>query len=151
MIPYPEQAKVLAAASSRFCALMKAVPTDKGQGGTVQMTLYDFLDRIGKSFQRVILSDHFAPDPPGSFTVEPGISREYRKLIERGVEEGALVFVGRASHEIPRAVVGSRFRLTFLISPSYKLPMRNLKKRSLGEVLSKYNPDQLKFEDPDFL
>lgn len=147
LIPYPEQAKVLASASRRFCALMKAIPTNTSGSISSTITLFDFLDRVAHAIQHSILSDKFSPDPPGSFKVEEGVSKEYQFLIEKGVEEGALVFVGQSTQEIPKTIIGNRFRLTFLMAPSYKLPMRNLKSRSLGEILQKYNPNQFEFPD----
>lgn len=152
-LKYNEQARILNAAARRFHTSIAAVATgtaDDGRDST--MTLVRLVDAVGRSLQDAFLGVDFPVDPPGSFVVDAGVSPQIEHLLKRGLEIGAVIFVGKAQEDVPAELQGSRFRLSFMLSPVYRLPFRNYAPLTLTTLLSRgRDPQQVEiiFEQED--
>jgi hypothetical protein len=138
-----EQARVLNAAARRFhTSLTAAASPDVEVDGRFTLTLSTLIDGIGESFSRSMLGSEFPTDPTGSFVVDAPITAQLTQVLEKALEMGAIVYVGKSQDDVPRSLVGSRFRLTFMLSPIYRLPFRNYRSVDLGALLQRAHPDQ---------
>lgn len=139
-----EQAKALNSAARRFHASLAAAASAAiavDQATTLQLT--QLLDRIGEGIAAGMLDVEFPIDPVGSFTVEEHWGSQGEQVLEKALELGAIVYVGRSEDDVPRHITGGRFRLAFLLSPLYKLPFRNYRAVQLGTLLRSDGPDQI--------
>lgn len=131
-VKYKDQARLLTNASRRFLTQIKANPTRDRE----HLTLFDFICRIGTTFSGELYDRDFPLDPIGSFEVPVGTDRSTIHNVEQLLELGALIHVGRSQQEVPTQVEGSRFRLTFLLAPAFRLPFRTYRPTGVGEALS---------------
>lgn len=127
-----KQAMVINAASRRFMALIKATPVARNAAyDSESITLYDFINNLAKIFESVMLGDEFPLDPIGSIRFGPKIPPFIEPIVKRAIEIGALVHIGKSPEDVPSGIINERFRLSFMICPSYKLPLRNYKDMAL--------------------
>ncbi|MEW6444231.1 MAG: hypothetical protein AB1640_25075 [bacterium] len=125
-VPYTLQAKVINAASRRFNALIKATPVAGDRPpGRRSVSLNGLVDGVARLFSEELYGRQFPLDPIGSFRILGEIDRTVETAIGRALEIGALVHIGRSTMDVAAKVVGERFRLSFMICPTYKLPLRN--------------------------
>lgn len=145
MVPYPVQAKLFSDASNQFLNSLKAVPTKNYVKSAANTTsVYGLVDAIGKNFSIRILDKDFPLDPAGSFTVDENIDEKLEEIIRLALERGAIVYMGDSQNEIATKIRGSTFRLSYMVSPRYRLLMRNYSSVSLGSCLStSASPDQI--------
>jgi hypothetical protein len=118
------QAKILARTSHRFKALLGMLPQSSRTVNGKQLALVDLLDAVGAHFFDRIVRGPFPVDPVGSFIVDTQATDALVELIEAGVRQGAIVRVDADWHVVRAQARGSRFRLTFMLSPTYRLPLR---------------------------
>jgi energy-coupling factor transporter ATP-binding protein EcfA2 len=130
-----EQAEVLTRASLHFSGYVHALP-----GGTTSLEGHDIdlatlLRVIGDFFRQKLLGSQFLLDPPGTFTVDSHINDKIIELLRLGVYHGALVHVDPVPDTIETSLRGKRFRLSYMLAPLYKLPLRIHESISLTSVL----------------
>lgn len=124
-ISHRRQATVINAASRRFKALIKATPVGASTLPLPGLSLNALVDDLAGLFCRMLYGEKFPLDPVGSFRIGKVIAPHVEASIRRALEIGALVHIGRSPVDVPVRIVGERFRLSFMICPTYKLPLRN--------------------------
>lgn len=144
---YADQAKLLNTSGQRFLALIKASPfrlpsQHAAQPRQQDITLFGFIQLVGNYFNTQIYSRDFPLDPIGSFTVENDASEEIVAIVEQLLELGGLVYIGSSAQDTPIAIRGSRFRLSFILAPIYKLPLRTYREAPLDDVFARLPNDQ---------
>ncbi len=129
------QARVLSEVANRFHTYLSTVLVDLKQFGVNEnMSLITFIDLIGNHLNKEMLTKSpFPINPVGSFTVEDNPSDFVVNTVDKAVNLGALVFVGASQQDVPVSVAGQRFRLSFLLAPVFKLPLRNYNPIKLGQ------------------
>jgi hypothetical protein len=139
-VRYADQARLLNAASRRFLSLIKASPfkppvSPAGRTSERDSTLFEFVQVIGAYFGSEIYASDFPLDPAGSFVVPDELDDTTAAMIEQLLELGGLIYIGSSPQDVPRAIRGSRFRLSFLLAPIHKLPLRTNREAPLNDVL----------------
>jgi hypothetical protein len=143
----PQQSRALAKAQAHFVDLLRTVPLDNPASSTgavaevskpAAQSLIEFVDRLGGALQALILDSPFEADAPGSFYIEESTSSDYRIVLERAVNVGAVVRLPSAEQEFSplMSLDGQRMRLSFLVAPRYHLPIRVGRSLRLETVLS---------------
>lgn len=137
-ISYKLQARVLNNFARREASKIKAGPfrPPNGLKANDADTLFDFVSRIGRFFQAVIFKGDFPLDPTGSFVVPEDTNKLHLALIEQLLDIGAVVYVGSSPQDVPVSIVGSRFRISYILAPVFRLPLRLYRGVSLSVVLS---------------
>ena len=107
------------------------------------VSLFDFIEIIGKAFSYEVLKKRFPLDPIGSFVVDDNINKNLEAVIVKAMELGAIIFVGRSDEDVPSSSRGSRFRLSFRLAPIFKLPFRVYKETNLFRLLQYYAQNKL--------
>jgi hypothetical protein len=137
-IPENKQAQIINAASRRFIALIKATPIFPPHlSDSNAISLSGLIHDLSKFVQYSIYKDEFPLDPVGSFTFADPIPKSVEKALQRALEVGAIVHIGRSPMDVPNKIAGERFRLSFMLCPAYKLPLRNYRSeivRQLGRL-----------------
>src|SRR5207245_6017985 len=110
----------------RFRALLKLIPAAETNGNLQPRSVLDLLDTVGEFFHHSVVLDDFNPQPLGSFTVDSRVPDGVVRALGLAVNAGAIIYVPARS-EKGETLVGSirekRFRLAYLLSPFYKLPI----------------------------
>jgi energy-coupling factor transporter ATP-binding protein EcfA2 len=124
MIPPKIQSNVLKGVSEQFGALIQALPESTARLGTTEITLYGLLQRIAGYFFRGLTQRRFSLDPHGSFVVDVDTPDSLIGLLRKAVYEGAIVLVDPTENAIGSDLIGKRFRLSYRLAPTLRLPLR---------------------------
>jgi hypothetical protein len=132
-----EQAKFTALATNRFRALLSTIPMEYGSHDQRRNSLLSLIDIIGQHFSAGVILAPFKPEPPTSFYVDDATPLGVVKGLEIALNQGAIVFIPETpDQKVVDNIVGSRFRLTYLLAPLYRLPLTTGKARNLSTILS---------------
>lgn len=129
-----DQYSELYRASTRFKNVMENIPV-----GNCDLTIVNILDRIGEYFRDQVLGETFFMDPKGTFEVDENeviLNDNIVELIEKGVAQGAIILLEAKESSFDFMVREQRFRLSYLFSILYDLPLRTYKECKLSECLS---------------
>lgn len=127
-----DQSRLLSAASQRALAGIKAYPT---KVHLASRSLAQLVDRMGEFLHSELVVREFSPDPIGTFLVDPDLSKEILDELTFGLLIGAFVHVKSHESDIPQSLVGSRIRLSYILSPYYQLLFRNYRDIRLSVAL----------------
>jgi len=148
-LSYASQGRILTNAAVRLRALIKSSPFNppKKMNAAGGHTLLDFVEVLGGYFQSSLYNRAiFREEPIGSFEYPSEEPSVYTYMVSQLLEIGALVYVGSTAQDVPSTINGSRFRLSFMLAPLFRLPFRNLTAISLREILIQEQDDkQLNF------
>jgi energy-coupling factor transporter ATP-binding protein EcfA2 len=130
------QATEIEDAANRFRAMLRTLPAHRLVRSYQPRGLLTVLDRIGKYFFQRAVTDDFDPDPPATFIVDAASSVEVADTLGVALNAGAIILLrdSDTSAATP-TVLGRRFRLSYLLAPSYGIPLRLGRPVSLTRVL----------------
>src|SRR5207344_1000064 len=96
------------------------------EGGSIRQDgLLGLLDPVGEYFSESVIDAPFNPDPPGSFFVDSKVTPDDVKALGLALNAGAIVLIPPTEGEVVLGEIrGHRFRLSYLMAPHYKLPLR---------------------------
>jgi energy-coupling factor transporter ATP-binding protein EcfA2 len=127
---------------NRFRALLSTIPISQSSVDT-RRGLLPLIDRIGQSFRLGIVGANFTSDPVGTFVVDASASDALVDALGSAVNTGAIVYVPDSnSSGLLTSMRGKRFRLSYLLSTGYQLPLRLERAASLRAVLAKGVTDE---------
>lgn len=126
------QARVLLGASQRMRTGIRTYPVPMG---TNTASLSRLIESLGRYLGAELLGPRFNPDPVGSFFVDQDVPEDVVEAIRLGLLIGAFVHVGSSVSDVPISVVGSRIRLSYMLSPVYRLLFRNFREIRLTTAL----------------
>ena len=107
------------------------------------MPIYELLELIGKYFRQQIIEEQFLPDPPMSFTIDDDIDSDIENCLRIALNHGAIVCYESADglggfHSLKN----KRFRLSYLLSPEFDLPIRKSAPVKLKKILYSKGTDK---------
>jgi hypothetical protein len=150
-----KQAKAIDTASSRFRALLRTIPYAPPSGGFRRNIgvrgLLSLLDGIGQTFHENVVSNDFSAEPVLSFTVDTNTSPELLQALGRALNAGAIILVPDETGEtLVSSLRGKRFRLSYMLSCYYRIPLTLGRPGSLFQILGSGQPDKplLKWFEP---
>jgi hypothetical protein len=114
------QADVLYEVSGRSLTGIKTYPVPVKEDD--RPSLGGIVDLFGKFLNYELVGKTFSADPIGSFIVDDKVDKRIVREIEIGLLIGAFVSVGK---DPPASVTGARIRLSYMLSPHYRLLFRN--------------------------
>lgn len=121
----------------RFRAVLKVIPVSGASTMLEVRTVLSILDKIGEFFYANCVLRDFVPQPYGSFIVDANVSGEVLEALGIALNAGAIVFVPDKDSGLTMGnLKGKRFRLCYLLSPFYKIPIRLGDGVALSRILS---------------
>lgn len=142
-------------AINKFFLFLKSIPVEIDFGDYRPEGVDSLINNIGSSFKNSVLSREFIERPVGSFIVDKGVSKSTKSVLGAALNAGALVhLLGDDSDVFLGDLEGHKFRLSFLISPKYSLPISVLKEAKLSKLLidaSNKNDNNYQLEFPNDL
>lgn len=137
-IPPTVQAGQLIQAAQRFSALLRTIPLPEGTADRHDRGLLTIINQIGDFIHDQVVNEDFTPEPPGTFIVDSNTSEAMLYLLGRALNAGALVYVpDDKAQVILTSLRGKRFRLSYLLSPLHKTPLRLGRGVALSKILSR--------------
>lgn len=132
------QARELQRASTRFRALVAACPIgDSVSMNFPQIGPAQLIEKIATFQKNHLLHRPFSSDPPLSIDLGTNESAELKQLVSVCLNIGALISMDEDDSAISLSELGGRrFRLSYLLAPSFVLPLRSGAARSLASVLA---------------
>jgi len=132
----------LLAASKRFCNMIENIPIAAKNNYTFKQVL----SKIGAFFNTDVLGPTFLMEPRTTFTVDLDKSAESEQIIEileKGVSQGAFIILDTEDQGFDFECRGQRFKLSYLLSIQYKLPLRRNPVASLTDIIYKKDLNQI--------
>ncbi|UUX49679.1 hypothetical protein NUH88_20055 [Nisaea acidiphila] len=118
-----------------FRAFLKTIPYQP-QSREGNRGLLSLLDKVGNHFYQKCVVEEFNPQPPLTFIVDSHIDEETHRALGRAVNAGAIVYVpDKGAEPLLSSLRGKRFRLSFLLSTYYKIPLILGTEISLARIL----------------
>jgi len=144
------QAEEIERAAQIFSALIRTIPippTVRAPG------LLKVIKMIGERFHDGVVSDAFSDDPPLTFTVDSFTSADIATLLSQALNAGAIIYIPDkpADELILHSLRGKRFRISYLLAPLLKLPLRLGRSVALSKLITSGgdNSAQMTMTDED--
>ena len=130
-----QQATAIEVTTNRFMALLHAQTGIRD--GSRAVTLVGLLDAIGDALHERLVRQKFSSDVPAGFFVDQAVPEKYLPLLKQAVNTGAIVHIPRDNSAAPIATDarGRHYRLSYLLTPRYGLPVRQGKTVALSNLL----------------
>ena len=137
IVPRSAQASEVEKASTAFQEKLKAVAIEDNSGITTHHSVFGLLERIGREFERILITGDFFEDPPLSFQVDDAITDDEENCLRIALNFGGIVSEQRPDHVAGfRTLRGMQFRLAYILAPQFNLPLRSTgKTRTLSSIL----------------
>lgn len=146
-VPTPQQTNAVQWNCQRYAEMLQSVANEQFGSIKTSTPIYEVLAKIGNYFHNRLVTSTFVEDPPMSFIVDEKVSDDVEHALRIAVNHGAIVcFEAAADVGGFRTLRGRRFRLTYLLAPVFKLPMRKSKPVSLSAILEA-RPESLASQD----
>ncbi|MBI3510939.1 MAG: hypothetical protein HY064_09745 [Bacteroidetes bacterium] len=130
------QAMVLKNIADQFYNVIKTIPGAVFQTKHKMYTLSGILKEVGDTFFNEIVIDKFQRDPHSTFTIDKGLNPSIIKILEKGAYQGAIILIDPAENSFDFEMRGKRFRLSYLLSPLFKIPLRKYAAIPLSKCLT---------------
>jgi hypothetical protein len=118
-----KQLELIERTASRFTSMLATYPLGS-EGNYSSVSLIRALDAIGAYIHKSVVLDHFSSEPFGSFTVDKQTPRAVFDALGTALNAGAIVLHGSENEHLGEGLLGKRFRLSYILSPHYKIPLR---------------------------
>lgn len=121
-----------------FAETLRTVATNQLRDMKTNVPVFDTLEAIGQYFHDRLVKDPFVEDPPMSFDVEDSISEDVENCLRLAMNHGAIVCYEHGDTISGYgSLKGKRFRLSHLLAPVFKIPLRKSKSAKLGVILAR--------------
>ncbi|SSW67531.1 hypothetical protein [Achromobacter agilis] len=148
-VPTPQQTAAVQWNCQRYAEMLQSVANEQFGSIKTSTPIYDVLSKIGDYFHDRLVRATFVEDPPMSFIVDERVSDDVEHALRIAVNHGAIVCYQIAADVGGfRTLRGLRFRLTYLLAPVFKLPMRKSKSVSLSTILEAKPDTPVSLDDP---
>lgn len=144
-VAYPTQQHHAMATSGTFAEVLRTVATRQFDCIQTNIPVMDLLTKIGQYFHDRLVKDDFVEDPPLAFEVGSDIDENLENSLRIAVNHGAII-----CYEQPDGLGGfgtlknKRFRLSYTLSPFFKIPIRKSKSVQLTTILNPQSATSLK-------
>lgn len=146
-IPANIQATEIKSAAEKYSSMLKLIPIPLPPSFNGPRGVLPLVKLIANFFYHEAVTSDFKLDPYGSFIVDSVVNDKIINMLEQALNMGAIVYVpGSDGQLILSSLKGKRFRLSYLLSSQYKLPVRLGKAINLNTILSKEDKRQKKLD-----
>jgi len=125
--------------SDKFLLLLRTIPSPiKNHNNNTPQGVDFAINLIGEYFKENIILGDFREKPRGSFIVDNLIDQTIQDSLGAALNAGALVHITTDSSQVFLTDLSKqRFRLSYLLSPKYSLPLTLLTPINLSNILNK--------------
>jgi energy-coupling factor transporter ATP-binding protein EcfA2 len=132
------QSDLISGATEAFKSMLKTVATNQPIGIKTKTPVFELIEEIGKYFFDRVVKDKFIEEPPLAFRVDDEIDPDIENALRIALNHGAIVYmpVSGESRDFG-SLRGKKFRIAYLLAPSFHLPLRATKEIVLSSILSR--------------
>jgi hypothetical protein len=124
--------------SGLFKAMLRVIKIEGDPSQEPNSGLLSILDRLGEYIHDHVVRRKFTLDPVGTFIVDSGVSPSLERSLREALNSGAIVYIpGSDDPPVLGSLLGCRFRLSYLLAPSYRIPLRLGREVLLSAILQK--------------
>lgn len=135
-IPIIKQSKIINDFSVERLDYYNNYPnTTIGQIGVKDISLGDFINKIGVYFKDELFSPTFKPEPVNCFVVDKKTNPTFLKLVSLALNLGAIQYIDPKDEITKDGLYGKKFKLSYILYPSFSLPKRVNKHISLSSII----------------
>jgi len=121
--------------AQKYVSMLKVIPYQH-KHGVEPSSANNLIRRIGEYFQKSINTDKMELDTKNCFLVSQSVPPEVQESLGAAMNAGAIVYLpGTSSSFMVHNLIDRKFRLTYLLSPLYKLPLGLHRTERLTAVL----------------
>jgi len=130
-----KQSDVIYKISERYLEIISSHPDASIENYGKISNLEKLIKLIGNYFYDSLIVNDFTINPIGSFVVDKGIDNKLINIINLGVRLGAFVYIDPKEDISETGIIDKSFRLSYLLHPYFKLPIREYSSRNLGTII----------------
>jgi hypothetical protein len=147
-ISFNKQSEIIQNVSKKYFNLIKNHPNSTILVRNKQYNVaLDLLRKIGNYIYRRIVKDDFDKSTPTTFTVDTEIDHKILILLEHALHLGAIIYLDPIESLSKTGLVNKRFRLSYLLSPLFRIPNRVDGQANLATILREEDKaDQNEFD-----
>jgi hypothetical protein len=120
-----------------FASMVQTIAMENPVGITTKQPILGLLSKIGRYFNRRLIDSGFIEEPPMSFEVDSRVADDLENALRLALNNGAIVCLSDLDDfGGARTLREKRFRLAYLLAPSFNLPLRSTKEISLTTILT---------------
>ncbi|QYJ78334.1 ORC-CDC6 family AAA ATPase [Shewanella acanthi] len=120
-----------------YCAMLSTLPLSKNMGLSTTHPTFELLETIASYFNKRLIDEEFKAAQPLTFMVDEKVDNDIESSLMIAWNYGAIVAVDtKNTFGTYDNLKGMRFRLSFLMSPRFELPVRMDKQINLSTILS---------------
>jgi len=147
-IPQSKQLKAINQTTKAFKSMIGTTAITDNMGISTNTSVIELIGILENYIRNQYVNNPFKSDPYGHFVIDNKVSNDIKNTIRIALNHGAVVSLDSdLSEDIWsfNALSNHRFRLSYLLAPVYKLPLRKGKKVNLSSVLDeKFKNESLK-------
>ncbi len=138
------QSDQISSATEAFKSMLKTVATNQPIGIRTKTPIFELLEQIGKYFFDRVVKDKFIEEPPLAFRVDDEIDPDIENALRIALNHGAIVYMPVSGESRDFATLrGKKFRIAYLLAPSFHLPLRATKEIALSSILSRDKQEEI--------
>jgi energy-coupling factor transporter ATP-binding protein EcfA2 len=137
MISPNKQSEIILDISKRYFNLIRNHPDSTLTIRSKEFNLAnDILKEIGNYIYSKIVKEDFTRSVHTTFTVDSEIDQKIIRLLEHALFIGAIIYLDPLESLSNKGLIGKRFRLSYLLTPLFRIPSRVNSQINLKTILS---------------
>lgn len=140
-----EQSRILFNLSERYLKILSSHPEATIKLAKNNYNIADLIDKVAGYIYKKSIVERFVMDQVDTFVVDDDLSNKLMPLIEFGLYVGAFVYIGPVKSLDRKGILNRRFRLTYALSPYFKLIPRTNNDIPLSRILNETTSQQSLF------
>lgn len=133
----PSQTKVIENASRRFVDMAQSAPIATDHPLLIKKGILGLVESLALWIENELIGG-FKEEPLLSFEVDTGVPDGIMAALIEAINLG-IIIVQDSDEDFSRNLIGRRVRLSYMLAPTYKLPLRTNKPVKLSTALSAIN------------
>lgn len=146
-IPKDLQARQITNTTSAFKSMIATTALEDNMGITTNISPISLINKLADFIRQETVKGNFKSDPYGHFMIDRNVDEDLKSTLQIAFNHGAIVSLEKGNNVDIwdyKDLDGHRFRLSYLFSPVYKLPVRLGKKLNLSLALLDTMPEKSK-------
>ncbi len=137
-ISMEKQSDIIYKTSERYLEIISSHPDAIIERDGRKKNLEILIKQIGNYFYDFMMVKDFTINPIGAFVVDKDVNYKEIQLINIGIKLGAFVYLDPKEAISETGILNKSFRLSYLLHPYFKLPIREYEKRNLSKIIDVY-------------
>jgi len=127
--------------TNAYAAMLKTLPLSNNMGLSTKQPIFELLNKIGIFFNSKLIDEPFQTSSSSTFTVDKHVTKDVEAALMIAWNYGAIVSVdSENTFGTYDSLQSMRFRLSYLLSPKFKLNLTTGSVINLSTILDSNYP-----------